>query len=382
MVQDAALHYLDNAATTIPSQKVIEAMTKSLRQDWGNPSSLYHPGAAAEKRMNQARSVVAASLGCKAEEVYFTGCGSEGNNLAILGAVRARKGWGNRIIVSGFEHPSVAQPMAQLAREGFDVQVVNPEKDGHLDVNKMLDLVDKNTILVACMAVNNETGTVVDTETLAAGVKEKNSRTAVHIDGVQAWMRIPVKLKNVDSYTVSAHKIHGPKGVGALYLRQRYHILPPYLGGGQERGIRPGTENLPGIIGMAVAAQEGMKTMAARHAKLTQLNQLLREGLAQIPGITLNSPADGVAEVVNFSLGDIKSENMLHFLEQRQVYVSSGSACSKGAASHTLAAMGLDEAAIDTAIRVSFCEDNTPEDVQALLEGLKEGKETLAKRRS
>ena len=382
MVQDAALHYLDNAATTIPSGKVIGAMTKSLEQDWANPSSLYSPGAAAEKRLAQARGVVAASLGCQPGEVFFTGCGSEGNNLAILGAVRARKGWGNRIIVSGFEHPSVAQPMAQLAREGFDVQVVNPERDGHLDVQKMLDLVDKNTILVACMAVNNETGTIVDIQTLAAGVKEKNSRTAVHVDGVQAWMRIPLNLKNVDSCTVSAHKIHGPKGVGAVYLRQRYHILPPYLGGGQESGIRPGTENLPGIIGMAVAAQEAKKTMTQRHARLTQFNRQLREGLAQIPGITLNSPPDGVAEVVNFSLGDIKSENMLHFLEQRKIYVSSGSACSKGAASHTLAAMGLDEGAIDTAIRVSFCADNTPEDVEALLEGLKEGKETLAKRRS
>lgn len=381
MLAQPTLHYLDNAATTIPSPKVIEAIHKSLGQDWGNPSSLYRPGFEAEQRLKLARGVIAKSLGCKPEEIVFTGCGSEGNNLAILGAAHTRKSWGSRIIVSGFEHPSVALPMEALAKEGFDVQVVAPERDGTLNIDKMLELVDKNTILVACMAVNNETGARVDISRLAAGVKAKNSRTAVHVDAVQAWMRVPISLKNVDSLSVSGHKIHGPKGVGALYLRENYHIVPPYLGGGQERGLRPGTENIPYIIGMAVAAQEGAKTMTQRHQKLCQLNTMLREGLAKLPGITINSPADAVPEVLNFSLGDIKSENMLHHLEQYGVYVSSGSACSKGAASHTLAAMGLDTAAIDTAIRVSFCADNTPEDVQALLDGLAEGQRVITKRR-
>lgn len=382
MRSDPTLHYLDNAATTIPSSKAVQKIAESLAKDWANPSSLYTPGAQVEQRLGMARRVIAGTLGCTPEEIYFTGCGSESNNIAILGAAHARKEWGRRIIVSGFEHPSVTLPVEALGREGFEVCVVNPEPDGHLDIQKLLALVDKNTCLVTCMAVNNEIGTLVDTKALAAGVKAKNPRTAVHIDGVQAWMRVPIDLKNVDSLSVSGHKIHAPKGVGALYLRRGYNIQPPTLGGGQEKGIRPGTENTPYIIGMAVAAQEGAKTLRERHAALTALNQQLRVGLADIPGITLNSPEDAVPEVLNFSLNDIKSENMLHFLETRQVYVSSGSACSKGAASHTLAAMGCGDTTIDTAIRVSFCADNTPEDVEALLEGLKEGRRVLAKRRT
>ena len=248
-----------------------------------------------------------------------------------------------------------------------------------MNVDKMLELVDKNTILVAAMQVNNETGTAVDVARLAAGVKARNDRTAVHVDGVQAWMRVPVRLANIDSYSVSGHKIHAPKGIGALYLRKGYHIEPPYLGGGQEKGMRPGTENLPYAIGMAKAATLLSRTLPQRHKTLVELNTRLREGLKQFPEVTLNSPEDAVPEVLNFSLNVIRSETMLHHLETMGVYVSSGSACSKGAASHTLTAMGLEPRRIDTAIRASFCADNTPEDVDALLEGLKTGLATLSR---
>ena len=269
--------------------------------------------------------------------------------------------------------------MQRLAQEGYDVQFVAPEADGHLNVDKMLELVDKNTILVAAMQVNNETGTAVDVARLAAGVKARNDRTAVHVDGVQAWMRVPVRLANIDSYSVSGHKIHAPKGIGALYLRKGYHIEPPYLGGGQEKGMRPGTENLPYAIGMAKAATLLSRTLPQRHKTLVELNTRLREGLKQFPEVTLNSPEDAVPEVLNFSLNVIRSETMLHHLETMGVYVSSGSACSKGAASHTLTAMGLEPRRIDTAIRASFCADNTPEDVDALLEGLKTGLAALSR---
>ena len=378
MLHDPNIHYLDNAATTMVNPEVIETITKAMAEHWANPSSLYTPGAHSELALNKARADVARTLGATAGEVYFTGCGSEGNNLAILGAARTRK-WGKRIVCTGFEHPSVALPMQRLAQEGYDVQFVAPEADGHLNVDKMLELVDKNTILVAAMQVNNETGTAVDVARLAAGVKARNDRTAVHVDGVQAWMRVPVWLANIDSYSVSGHKIHAPKGIGALYLRKGYHIEPPYLGGGQEKGMRPGTENLPYAIGMAKAATLLSRTLPQRHKTLVELNTRLREGLKQFPEVTLNSPEDAVPEVLNFSLNVIRSETMLHHLETMGVYVSSGSACSKGAASHTLTAMGLEPRRIDTAIRASFCADNTPEDVDALLEGLKTGLATLSR---
>lgn len=378
MLHDPNIHYLDNAATTMVNPDVIETITKAMAEHWANPSSLYTPGAHSELALNKARADVARTLGATAGEVYFTGCGSEGNNLAILGAARTRK-WGKRIVCTGFEHPSVALPMQRLAQEGYDVQFVAPEADGHLNVDRMLELVDKNTILVAAMQVNNETGTAVDVARLAAGVKARNDRTAVHVDGVQAWMRVPVRLANIDSYSVSGHKIHAPKGIGALYLRKGYHIEPPYLGGGQEKGMRPGTENLPYAIGMAKAATLLSRTLPQRHKTLVELNTRLREGLKQFPEVTLNSPEDAVPEVLNFSLNVIRSETMLHHLETMGVYVSSGSACSKGAASHTLTAMGLEPRRIDTAIRASFCADNTPEDVDALLEGLKTGLATLSR---
>ena len=378
MLHDPNIHYLDNAATTMVNPEVIETITKAMAEHWANPSSLYTPGAHSELALNKARADVARTLGATAGEVYFTGCGSEGNNLAILGAARTRK-WGKRIVCTGFEHPSVALPMQRLAQEGYDVQFVAPEADGHLNVDRMLELVDKNTILVAAMQVNNETGTAVDVARLAAGVKARNDRTAVHVDGVQAWMRVPVRLANIDSYSVSGHKIHAPKGIGALYLRKGYHIEPPYLGGGQEKGMRPGTENLPYAIGMAKAATLLSRTLPQRHKTLVELNTRLREGLKQFPEITLNSPEDAVPEVLNFSLNVIRSETMLHHLETMGVYVSSGSACSKGAASHTLTAMGLEPRRIDTAIRASFCADNTPEDVDTLLEGLKTGLATLSR---
>ena len=378
MTQDKELHYLDNAATTRVAPEVADAIRRAMTEFWGNASSLYEPGEKSEQALEAARQEVARTLGCQKEEIYFTGCGSEGNNIALLGAVRARKSWGNRIVVTGFEHPSVDKPLRRLAQEGFDVQFVAPGKDGRVDLDRMLALVNKNTILVACMNVNNEIGTLMDTARLAKGVKAINDRTAVHVDAVQAWLRLPrLNLEGVDSLTISGHKIHAPKGVGALYLRRGYHIDPPFLGGGQEKGIRPGTENLPYAVGLAVAARRMAANYPQRHERVAELNRRLRQGLASLPDITLNSPEESVPEVLNLSLNVIKSEPMLHFLEKRKVYVSSGSACSKGAASHTLTAMGLPQRRIDTALRISFCGDNGPEDVDALLNGLEDGFRSL-----
>ena len=282
-------------------------------------------------------------------------------------------------MVSGFEHPSVQRPLERLAAQGYNVTVVKPQADGTLDINKMLDAVDKNTILVACMMVNNEIGTRSDVERLAAEVKRRNSRTIVHVDAVQAWMRVPIKLDNIDTMTVSGHKIHAPKGVGALYLSDRLvqAFQPPYLGGEQERGLRPGTENLPYALGLAAAATRLAGSIKSRDKTVRALNDRLRAGLSVFPEVEINSPAGAVPEVLNFSENCIKSETMLAWLSEKQIYVSSASACGRGQPSHTLAAMGRDPLAIDTAIRVSFCADNTPEDVDAFLERFEDGMKHL-----
>jgi len=288
MLHDPELHYLDNAATTIVAPEVADVIDKAMREHWANPSSLYAPGARSEEALNAARAAVARTLGCKSKELYFTSCGSEGNNLALLGAAQTRT-FGKGIVVSGFEHPSVQRPLERLAAQGYNVTVVKPQADGTLDINKMLDAVDKNTILVACMMVNNEIGTRNDVERLAAEVKRRNSRTIVHVDAVQAWMRVPIKLDNIDTMAVSGHKIHAPKGVGALYLSDRLvqAFQPPYLGGEQERGLRPGTENLPYALGLAAAATRRAGSL-----------QLARLGIPVIHTDTRNAAGSGAGDVI------------------------------------------------------------------------------------
>ena len=378
MRTDPNLHYLDNAATTMVDPAVADAIAAALRESWANPSSLYDPAVLAEHKLNAARAKIAKTLNCAAREIYFTACGSESNNLAILGAALPRQAWGNKIVTTGFEHPSVQLPIRALRDRGFDVAEVAPGADGRLDVQKLIDAVDKNTVLVACMAVNNETGAVQDIASLAAGVKAKNSRTAVHIDAVQAWLRIPLDLKKlpgVDTLAVSGHKVHAPKGIGALYLceNQRQHLRPPYLGGHQERGIRPGTENLPYAVGLGLAAEQGARRMRAAAANAAALNAQLRAGLAALPGVTVHSPAGAVPEVLNFSTNCVNSQTFISYLNDRQIYVSGGSACDKGEPSHTLQAMGCDARAVATALRVSFCAGNDEGDVAALLAALKDG---------
>ena len=326
MLQNPELNYLDNAATTIVAPEVADVINKAMREHWANPSSLYAPGARSEEALNAARAAVARTLGCKSRELYFTSCGSESNNMALLGAALTRR-FGKGIVVSGFEHPSVQKPLERLAAE----------------------------------------------------VKRRNSRTIVHVDAVQAWMRVPIKLANIDTLAVSGHKIHAPKGIGALYLSDSLcqAFQAPYLGGEQEREKRPGTENLPYALGLAAAATRLNKTMKSRDAAVRALNLRLREGLKAFPEVVINSPDNAVPEVLNFSENCIKSETMLAHLAQQQVYVSSASACGRGQPSHTLAAMGRDPLAIDTAIRVSFCADNTPEDVDAFLNAFEDGMKHL-----
>lgn len=385
MLSDPQLHYLDNAATSRVDPAVAQAVSEALTELWANPSSLYDPAVAAQDAIAAARVRVAKTLHCRSDEIYFTACGSEGNNMAVTGAARPRKHWGNKIVVTGFEHPSVQRPIRALKDEGFTVVEVMPGADGRIDTQKFLAEIDKNTVLAACMAVNNETGAVQDIAALGKGIKARNSRTHFHVDAVQAWLRMPIDLqkwREVDTLSVSGHKVHAPKGVGALFIRdsQRQTLKPPYLGGHQERGLRPGTENTPYIVGLGLAAAKGAKNLSDRNAHIRALNAQLRTGLeelAQQAPITLNSPADAVPEVLNFSTNCVNSQTFIEYLSGRHIYISGGSACDKGEPSHTLMAMGAPDLAVRTALRVSFCGDNTPEDVQALLDGLKDGLKEL-----
>ena len=356
--------YLDNAATTAVSSTVADEVYNTLIKYYGNPSSLYSEGLESQKILEKSRAVIAKKLGCDPKELYFTGSGTEGNNLAILGAARARKNWGNKVVVSGFEHPSAANTVASLSNEGFEVVVVSPGKDGHLDPDEFLSKIDSRTVLAVCMRVNNETGVINDCAKLASEVKKINKRTAFHCDAVQSFGKHVTALNgSIDTMSVSAHKIHGPKGIGALYVRKGFNLDKVLFGGGQERGLRSGTENIAYAAGFAKAVSELPNEREALK-RISGYRDLLKDSLIATGAAVINSPADSSPYILNFSLPGFRSETILHFMEENGVLVSSGSACSKGEKSHTLTAMGLDDELIDGAVRVSFSASTTEEDVR------------------
>ncbi|MFQ7002712.1 MAG: cysteine desulfurase family protein [Ruthenibacterium lactatiformans] len=373
------MHYLDNAATTRVADTVADTADAVLRAHYANPSSLYAPGAQSDS-FCPARGKRWPRPWARSRGDRVHGLRLRGQQPCCSGRGEGARRLADHIVVTGYEHPSVQNPVAALEKEGWRVTVVRPDASGHVDAGALVRAVGSKTALVTAMHVNNEVGSILDVAALAKAVKEKNSRTAVHIDGVQAWGKVPQRLNGtaIDSYAVSGHKIHAPKGVGALYVRRGYNLAPVFLGGGQEQKRRPGTENVAYIAAMARAI-ERMLADGGRAGRIAALNKTLRDALAGMPGIVLNSPADALPELVNFSVEGVKSETMLHFLESRDVYVSSGSACSRGEASHTLTAMGLPKSRVDTALRVSFSGESTPEDVRALLDALAEGMRTLAK---
>ncbi len=360
--------YLDNAATTAISPAAADAADAALREYFGNPSSLYSQGLDSHKALERSRAVIAKSLGCEQQEVYFTASGTEGNNLAILGAARARRSWGNRIIVSGFEHPSVMNTVRSMEKEGFEVIVIPPGPDGRLDTDRFLEQTDKRTALVTCMRVNNEIGTVIDCARLAEEVKKINRRTAFHCDAVQAFGKHETVLNgSIDTLSVSAHKIHGPKGIGCLYVRKGFNLENVMFGGGQERGLRSGTENIAYAVGFAKAVSE-LGNIRKQNEKVTGINSVLRKKLEDSGAAVFNSPDDASPYILNFSLPGFRSETLLHFMEEHGVLVSSGSACGKGEKSHTLTAMNLPDSLIDSAVRVSFSSTTTEEEVREAAE--------------
>lgn len=374
-------HYLDNSATTqvLPSvaQKAVELMV----EEFGNPSSLHTRGFRARKLLEEARSQVAQALGAQPEEITFTSGGTESNNLVLFGAAQARRRLGNRIVTTAVEHDSVLNPCRALEKQGFEVVYLKPDKDGRLPEEALMEAIDDKTILVSVMLVNNETGAIFPVEAAAKAIRRKKAPALLHTDAVQGFGKLPftVKRLGVDLLTLSGHKIHAPKGIGALYMKKGTRILPQALGGGQERGLRSGTESVPLICALGEAVKQ-LPPAQETLDRVGELNALLRQELAKLPQVTVHSPEEGLPYVLNFSAGRVRGETMLHFLAERGVYVSSGSACGKAKPSHVLEAMGLPKEQVESALRVSFSRFSTKEDVEALVKGLKLGLETLAQR--
>ena len=375
-------HYLDNSATTRVLPEAAGEALRLMTERYGNPSSLHTMGFMAKKELDTARETVAHRLGALPEEVFFTGGGSEANNLAILGAARARKRLGRHIVTTQIEHDSALGAVRQLEAEGFTATYLAPGPNGSVDPRELEEALGPETVLVSIMLCNNETGALLPVQAAARAIKRKKAPAALHTDCVQAFCKLDFTVKGLgaDMCTVSGHKVHGPKGVGALYVKKGVRVLPIIYGGGQERGLRSGTESLP-LIGAFAKAVELAPKAGETLESVGRLRGLLLKGLAEVPGIEVNSPEDGLPYIVNLSTPGVRSETMLHFLAQRGVYVSSGSACGRAKPSHVLGAMGLPRERVSSAIRVSFSRFSRDEDVYALIEGLKAGLRDLERER-
>ena len=374
--------YLDNSATTRVCEKSAEKVLELMTQCYGNPSSLHKKGLEAQREVAHARQAVAVSLGAQPREIIFTSGGTEANNLAVLGGAAAGRRRGKRIVTTAIEHPSVLEPMRQLEKEGFEVVFLTPDTDGRVPEEAVLKAVTGDTILISVMAVNNELGSIQPIEVLKKAVKRAGAPALVHVDGVQAYGKLPLRPEKlgIDLLTVSGHKIHGPKGVGALYVSKNARILPRTFGGGQERELRPGTEAAPLIAGLGAAVEE-LPDWRQAYSRMEKLRDYTLQKLSGLEGVEVNSPVEGLPYLLNFSALGIRSETMLHFLALRGIYVSSGSACAKGKQSHVLKAAGLPDSRISSAIRVSFSRESTERDADALAEGVREGLACLARAR-
>lgn len=370
--------YLDNSATTPVDEAVRAAMMQAL-ECYGNPSSLHARGLEAERMVTAARKQLAKALGAKESEFCFTSGGTEANNTLILGAAMAKRRQGNRVVTTAIEHASVLESVKFLEEQGFECVCVPPERDGSIDPEQVLDAVNERTVLFSTMLVNNETGAVLPVGEMAKAAKRKVPGLVTHCDAVQAFGKLPVNVTalGVDMLTVTAHKIYGPKGIGAFYKSRQTRILPLLHGGEQQARLRPGTENTAGIAAFGEAVRLAEERRAADLAHAAKLNACLRELLAKLPSVEINSPENSLPYILNLSGNRARSEILLHFLEQRGIYVSSGSACAKGGGSHVLKAMGLSGRRRDTALRVSVGRQNTEEDCAEFVRALEEGLNTL-----
>ncbi len=369
--------YFDNSATTKVLPEAAAAALSVMTEDFGNPSSLHRLGLAAEAHLKQARKEAAAALSVHPDEIYFSSGGTESNNWALYGVARLMQKRGRHIISTAIEHPSVLNPLRRLAREGWEVDHLQPGADGRVRPEELAEKLRPDTVLLSVMQVNNESGAIQPLAELGALLRQRAPQAVFHVDGVQGFckQRLDLKACGIDLYSASSHKIHGPKGCGLLYIRSGL-VLPALLeGGGQERNYRSGTENSAGIAAFGVAIREAFRQLPASAEKVCAVRDtLLAELKARIPDMHVNSCLDerGLPYLLNLSFPGCKSETLLHYLEAEEIYVSAGSACSAKdrQASYVLAAQGLPEEYLHSALRFSFNRFNTPEEAKRAAERL------------
>ena len=377
--------YLDNSATTKCSERAFALMQRVLLEDYGNPSSLHMKGVIAERYVKEAKEKIAKTLKVNEKEIFFTSGGTESNNLAIIGTALANKRAGKRIITTAIEHASVANPMKFLEEEGFEVIYLSVDQDGVLSLDELKESVNDETILVSLMQVNNEIGAIEPIEEAVQIVHAINPNTLIHVDAIQSYgkMKIYPKKLGIDLLSVSGHKIHGPKGSGFLYVKEKTKIKPLIYGGGQQGGMRSGTENVPGIVGLGEAAAEIYEDFSEKQEHLYSLKELFLTGISEIPGVSVNGKTDrdSAPNIVSMSVEGVRAEVLLHALEEKQIYVSSGSACSsnKPAVSRTLKSIGLKQSLLDSTVRFSFSVHTTKEEILYAVSELKTLIPTLQK---
>ena len=366
--------YFDNSATTRCYPEVAEIVVKTMTEDFGNPSAMHLKGVEAEKYVREAAQTLAKILKVNEKEIIFTSGGTESNNLALFGGADANKRSGNHIITTSVEHAAVGQPAERLEQMGYEVTIVPVDHRGVVQLEALEKALRLDTILVSTMYVNNEVGAVMPVEEIAKLVHEKSPKALYHVDAIQAFgkYRIYPKKAGIDMLSVSSHKIHGPKGVGFLYINEKARIQPQILGGGQQAGMRSGTDNVPGIAGLGVAAKMVYTDFDEKIEHMYQLKERLAEGFLKLPDVRLNGMEirEGAPQILSASFLGVRSEVLLHTLEEKGIYVSAGSACSshKRKAAGTLSAMGMEAAQRESTLRFSFSEENTFEEVDYALE--------------
>ncbi len=370
--------YLDNSATTRCSACAKDLMVRILTEDYGNPSSLHNKGKEAEDYIRTAREQIARTLKIDGRELVFTSGGTESNNMALIGGTLANRRNGRHIITTGIEHASVLAPLDYLKELGYEITYLSVDENGQISLDELREAVREDTVLVSIMMVNNEIGALEPVEAAAKLIKEKNPGTLFHVDAIQAYgkFRIYPKKWGIDLMSVSGHKIHAPKGTGFLYIADKVKVKPVIYGGGQQKGLRSGTENVPGVAALGAAAEEAYEDFESKTERLYALRERLIRGVTEIGGVTVNGRTDRdcAPHIVNISIRDVRSEVMLHSLEEYGIYVSAGSACSsnKPAPSRTLQEIGLPKSAVASAIRISFCAETTEEEVDYAVEKMKE----------
>ncbi|SEK82095.1 cysteine desulfurase [Ruminococcus sp. YRD2003] len=367
--------YLDNAATTKPCPEAVQAALEAMTDNFGNPSSLHRAGLNAQLAVDRARKSVADSLGALSDNIIFTSGATESNNLALRGISAAYGKRRRRIVASAVEHASVDETLSDLENKGFEVVRVSPREDGRFYAEDFISACNEDTVLLTMMYVNNETGYILPVKEVFTAVKRCYKDIITHTDCVQAYMKLPVKANQLgaDLISLSGHKIHGVKGVGALYIRRGVRLIPVVTGGKQEKGIRSGTESVPLICAFGAAVEKLSPTISERFERVSALKTRLTELLSAIEGVEVNSPADGSPYVVNISAAGKRSEIMLHYLESREIYVSSGSACSKGQQSGVLGQFGITGKRADSALRISMTAETTEAEIEAFAQALAEG---------